>query len=144
MWFCGPRPRLYTARRTAGISACICRRYAHFTSPIRRYADLIVHRSLISALKLGEGGLDDGDVARLYETAELISASERRAMAAERDTVDRMIANLMADKLRSAVHRPDRRRHRSAGLFVQLPDTGANGFIPASTIGSDYYIHDRR
>ncbi len=118
------------------------RRYAHFTSPIRRYADLVVHRSLISALKLGDGGLDDTDTARLYETAELISASERRAMAAERDTVDRMIANLMADKLRS------RFTGRiagvtGAGLFVQLPETGANGFIPASTIGSDYYIHDQ-
>lgn len=118
------------------------RRYAHFTSPIRRYADLIVHRSLISSLKLGDGGLDDADVARIYETAELISASERRAMAAERDTVDRMIANLMADQLKS------RFTGRiagvaDAGLFVQLPETGANGFIPASTIGEDYFLHDR-
>jgi ribonuclease R len=118
------------------------RRYAHFTSPIRRYADLIVHRSLISALKLGDGGLDAGDEERLYETAELISAAERRAMAAERDTVDRMIANLMADQLRS--HFTGRIAGvTDAGLFVQLPETGANGFIPASTIGEDYFIHDR-
>ena len=118
------------------------RRYAHFTSPIRRYADLIVHRSLISALRLGDGGLDDHDVAKLYETAELISAAERRAMAAERDTVDRMIANLMADQVRKAFTARIA-GVTDAGLFVQLPDTGANGFIPASTIGDDYYIHDR-
>ena len=118
------------------------RRYAHFTSPIRRYADLIVHRSLISALKLGNDGLSDEDVANVYETAELISSTERRAMLAERDTVDRMIASYMADQVRS------RFTGRiagvtDAGLFVQLPDTGANGFVPASTIGEDYYIYDR-
>lgn len=118
------------------------RRYAHFTSPIRRYADLIVHRSLISALKLGDDGLSDEDVANIYETAELISATERRSMLAERDTVDRMIASYMADQVRS------RFTGRiagvtDAGLFIQLPDTGANGFVPASTIGEDYYLFDR-
>jgi ribonuclease R len=72
------------------------RRYAHFTSPIRRYADLIVHRGLISALAQGEDGLSPQDIERIGETADIISAAERRAMAAERDTVDRMIAKHLA------------------------------------------------
>ncbi|WP_163535986.1 RNB domain-containing ribonuclease, partial [Klebsiella pneumoniae] len=67
-------------------------RYAHFTSPIRRYADLIVHRGLIRALKLGNDGLTDEEIARLRETAEHITFAERRAMAAERDATDRYVA----------------------------------------------------
>lgn len=118
------------------------RRYAHFTSPIRRYADLIVHRGLISALKLGDDGLSDADMAGLYETAELISAVERRSMTAERDTVDRMVASLLSDQV------GNRFNGRiagvtDAGLFIQLAESGASGFIPASTIGQDYYVHDR-
>src|SRR6185436_12349651 len=74
------------------------RRYAHFTSPIRRYADLIVHRALITALQLGKDGLSP-DIARaqLIEISAKISAAERRAMAAERETIDRLIAHFLAD-----------------------------------------------
>jgi ribonuclease R len=76
------------------------RRYAHFTSPIRRYADLIVHRGLIRALKLGPDGLaDNADPAVLAEIAAAISATERRAMLAERETNDRLIAHFLADRI---------------------------------------------
>ncbi len=73
-------------------------RYAHFTSPIRRYADLVVHRALIRALKLGDDGLTDAEIPRLPETAEHITAAERRAMAAERDATDRYVAAFLADR----------------------------------------------
>jgi ribonuclease R len=118
------------------------RRYAHFTSPIRRYADLIVHRGLIRALKLGDGGLPEAaDVKALAEIAAQISAAERRAMLAERETNDRLIAHFLADRVGvtfdgrvSGVHR--------AGLFVKLNETGADGFVPARTIGDEYFRHD--
>ena len=81
-------------------------RYAHFTSPIRRYADLIVHRALISALGLGKDGLTPDEEERLEEISALISAAERRAMAAERDTVDRLIAGLSGRARRRNLRRP--------------------------------------
>lgn len=115
------------------------RRYAHFTSPIRRYADLVVHRALIRALKLGEGGLPtDADVASLGEVAARISVSERRAMAAERETVDRLIAHHLADRI-GATFEGRIGGVTRAGLFVKLDGTGADGFIPARTIGDDYF-----
>ncbi len=117
------------------------RRYAHFTSPIRRYADLIVHRGLVRALGLGEGGLPDGMEERLELIGAEISAAERRAMAAERDTVDRLVAHWLADHVGadftgriSGVTR--------AGLFVRLQESGADGFIPAATLGDDYFRFD--
>ncbi len=118
------------------------RRYAHFTSPIRRYADLIVHRGLIRALKLGEGALPEAaDVKALAEIAAQISATERRAMLAERETNDRLIAHFLADRVGATFEGRVSGAHR-AGLFVKLQETGADGFVPARTIGDEYFRHD--
>ena len=118
------------------------RRYAHFTSPIRRYADLIVHRSLVRALGVGKDGLpEDATVESLGEVAAAISVTERRAMAAERETVDRLIAHHLADQI-GATFNARITGATKAGLFVALDITGADGFIPASTLGQDYYRYD--
>jgi ribonuclease R len=115
------------------------RRYAHFTSPIRRYADLIVHRGLVRALKLGDGALpDQQDVAALGEIGAQISAAERRAMKAERETFDRLLAHFLADRI-GATFEGHISGATRAGLFVKLDDTGADGFIPARTVGDEYF-----
>ncbi len=117
------------------------RRYAHFTSPIRRYADVLVHRALISALRLGEGGLGPEDRERFAETGEHISATERRAMLAERESTDRYLAAFLADKVGaefagriSGVAR--------FGLFIKLEESGADGLVPLSSLRGDYYHLD--
>jgi ribonuclease R len=115
-------------------------RYAHFTSPIRRYADLLVHRSLIRALGLGEGGIAPEETQRLPDIAQAISDAERRAMAAERETTDRLVAAYLADRVGAEFEARISGVTR-AGLFVRLRDTGADGFVPAATIGNDYYRH---
>nr|WP_274425081.1 ribonuclease R [Chelativorans sp. YIM 93263] len=117
------------------------RRYAHFTSPIRRYADLIVHRALISANGLGEDGLRKQDEERLEEISALISATERRAMAAERETVDRLVAEHLSGRVGEEFSARISGVTK-AGIFVLLPEYGADGFIPVSTLGNDYYIFD--
>jgi ribonuclease R len=118
------------------------RRYAHFTSPIRRYADLVVHRGLIRALDLGVDGLPDNtDVKMLAEIAAEISATERRAMLAERETADRLIAHFLADRIGASFDGRISGVTR-AGLFVKLSETGADGFVPARTIGDDYFHFD--
>ena len=114
------------------------KRYAHFTSPIRRYADLIVHRALIRALGLGTDGLPDMDIGELNEVAARISAAERRAMAAERETIDRLIAHFLVDQV-GATFQGRISGVTRAGLFIRLAETGADGFVPAATIGNDYY-----
>src|SRR6202035_3833552 len=117
-------------------------RYAHFTSPIRRYADLVVHRALIRAGKLGADGLpDDTDARTLAEIAANISAAERRAMKAERETTDRLIAHFLADRI-GATFSGHISGVTRAGLFVELDDTGADGFIPARTIGDEWFRFD--
>ena len=117
------------------------RRYAHFTSPIRRYADLIVHRALIRAFDLGAGGLADKEMEELEEIAGAISDTERRAMAAERDTADRLIAAFLADRIGAEFPARVSGLVRT-GLFVRLAETGADGFVPASGIGHEYFYHD--
>ncbi|HQS50186.1 MAG TPA: RNB domain-containing ribonuclease, partial [Xanthobacteraceae bacterium] len=118
------------------------RRYAHFTSPIRRYSDLIVHRGLVRAHHFGKDGLPEGTTPeQLAEVATAISGTERRAMAAERETVDRLIAHHLADQI-GATFSARVTGATKAGLFVALDETGADGFIPASTLGADYYRFD--
>jgi ribonuclease R len=118
------------------------RRYAHFTSPIRRYADLVVHRALIASHKFGDDGLPKGTTLEaLREVSTRISAAERRAMAAERETTDRLIAHFLADQIGSSFDGRIGGVNR-AGLFIKLDDTGADGFVPASTLGADYYRFD--
>jgi ribonuclease R len=118
------------------------RRYAHFTSPIRRYADLIVHRALIRGLSLGEGALPDGEsLETLSEIAAQISATERRAMKAERETADRLIAHYLADRI-GATFQGRISGVTRAGLFVKLDDTGADGFIPMRSLGTEYFNYD--
>jgi ribonuclease R len=117
--------------------------YAHFTSPIRRYADLIVHRALIRGLKLGADGLSDKEMGRLGEVAEHISLTERRAMAAERDSTDRYVAAFMQDRI-GAVFDARITGVTRFGLFVRLAETGAEGLLPARALGFEYFRHDEK
>ena len=110
------------------------RRYAHFTSPIRRYADLIVHRALIRAYKLGPGGLPDLTERQMEEIGQDISRAERRAMMAERETADRIIAHYMSAHI-GATFEARVSGIVGAGLFVRLKENGADGFVPASSYG---------
>ncbi|MEO1640862.1 MAG: ribonuclease R [Pseudomonadota bacterium] len=117
------------------------RAYAHFTSPIRRYADLIVHRALISAHGWADDGLSDWDREHLSETAKLISDTERRSMAAERDTTDRYLAAFLADRVGAEL------TGRISGIakfgvFVKLDETGADAMIPMRTLGREYFHYD--
>ncbi|MCV6585687.1 MAG: ribonuclease R [Marinibacterium sp.] len=118
------------------------REYAHFTSPIRRYADLVVHRALISQHKWNDDGLRPEDIERLEETAQHISDTERRSMAAERDTTDRYLAAYLSERIGNEF------TGRISGIarfgaFVKLDETGADGLIPVRSIGHEYFHFDR-
>jgi ribonuclease R len=117
------------------------RNYAHFTSPIRRYSDLIVHRALIAGHGWGKDGLSSWDVENLDETAKLISDSERRSMAAERDTTDRYLAAFLADRVGSTFAGRISGVQRF-GLFVRLDETGADGLIPIRAVGREFFHYD--
>jgi ribonuclease R len=116
-------------------------RYVHFTSPIRRYADLVVHRALIAALHLGKDGLTPAEAARLPETAEHISDTERRAAAAERDAVDRFLAAYLESRI-GAKFAARISGVARFGLFVSLEDTGASGLVPLGFLPDDRWVHD--
>ena len=119
------------------------RRYAHFTSPIRRYADLIVHRALVSAHNFGDDGLSQEEEAVLQETGEWISTTERRSMLAERDTTDRYLVAFLADRV-GAEFTGRVSGIAKFGLFVKLDDTGADGIIPLSQLGREYWRFNER
>ncbi|MEM9788759.1 MAG: RNB domain-containing ribonuclease, partial [Pseudomonadota bacterium] len=117
------------------------RAYAHFTSPIRRYADLIVHRALIATHGWGDDGLSPWDIEHLADTAKQISDTERRSMTAERDTTDRYLAAFLADRVGAEL------TGRISGIakfgvFVKLDETGADAMIPIRTLGREYFDYD--
>jgi ribonuclease R len=115
--------------------------YAHFTSPIRRYADLFVHRALVRAYKLGEGGLPPGEDEHFERIGEQISMLERRAMEAERETIDRYVAAFLADQVGQLVEcritgvQP-------FGFFATVEDLGGDGLVLAQTLGQEYFRYD--
>ncbi|MBU0859467.1 MAG: ribonuclease R [Alphaproteobacteria bacterium] len=119
------------------------KKYAHFTSPIRRYADLVVHRSLINAFNLGNDGLKEVEVATLAETAAHISATERTSAEAERTAVDRFTAAYLSQHIGSQFAGRIRGVTR-AGLFIELSETGADGFVPMRMLPRDQYVHDEK
>ncbi len=132
----------YYAPQNFGHFGLALREYAHFTSPIRRYADLVVHRALISAHGWGDDGLSPADVELLDDTARLISEAERRAMVAERETTDRYLAAFLADRVGAEF---DGRVSGVArfGVFIKLDGTGADGLVPVRSLGAEYFRHDR-
>ncbi len=116
-------------------------RYGHFTSPIRRYADLVVHRALVRAHGWGKDGLTHDEEIGLAETGEHISMTERRSMMAERDTTDRYLATYLADRVGSEFAGTIAGIARF-GVFVKLDETGADGLVPISALGREYFLHD--
>ncbi|WP_294924058.1 ribonuclease R [uncultured Paracoccus sp.] len=115
--------------------------YAHFTSPIRRYSDLVVHRALITAHGWGKDGLSPQDIENLSETARQISETERRSMAAERDTTDRYLAAYLSDRV-GAEFTGRINGVQRFGAFVRLDETGADGLLPIREIGREYFVYD--
>jgi ribonuclease R len=115
--------------------------YAHFTSPIRRYADLLVHRALVKAYGLGDGGLPQGDEERFEQIGEQISMLERRAMEAERETIDRYVAAYLADQVGQLVEcritgvQP-------FGFFASVENLGGDGLVLAKDLGQEYFRYD--
>ncbi len=117
--------------------------YAHFTSPIRRYADLTVHRALIRACGLGSDGATDAEQSQLKSIAEEITAAERRAMAAERDAAGRYIASYLSEHVGTSFSARISGVTRF-GLFLRLAEAGADGFVPIRQLGNEYFIHDEK
>jgi ribonuclease R len=131
----------YYGPQNAGHFGLALGSYAHFTSPIRRYADLIVHRALVRGYGLGEGGLSDQEAEAMEVTGELISQLERRAMEAERETLDRYVAAYLSERVGDLV---DCRITgvQPFGFFATVEGLGGDGLVPVSTLGSEYFRYD--
>ncbi len=136
----------YYAPENFGHFGLALRSYAHFTSPIRRYADLVVHRALISAHRWGpdpeRDGLSPEEAERLEETGQHISETERRSMAAERDTTDRYLAEYLSERVGTELTGRVSGIARF-GVFVKLDGTGADGLIPIRSLGAEFFHYDR-
>ncbi len=130
----------YYGPQNAGHFGLALGSYAHFTSPIRRYADLVVHRALTEAFKLGPGGELPAD-KDMERTGELISKLERRAMEAERDTIDRYVAAYLASHVGEVL---DARITgvQSFGFFATVDGIGGDGLVPARDLGREYFRYD--
>ena len=133
----------YYSPENLGHFGLALRRYSHFTSPIRRYADLVVHRGLIRAHGWGDDGLTEEEVERLQDTAQRISDTERRSMTAERDTTDRYLASYLSERVGTEMSGRISGIARF-GAFVKLDGTGADGLIPIRGIGREFFHFDRR
>ena len=131
----------YYAPKNTGHFGLSLASYAHFTSPIRRYADLLVHRALVGAYGLGEGGLTPAEAEGMERTGELISQHERRAMEAERDTIDRYVAAFMATRVGELVETRIT-GVQSFGFFATVVGLGGDGLVPVSTLGAERFRYD--
>lgn len=110
--------------------------YVHFTSPIRRYADLLVHRGILEALKIGNQA--PTKLANMELICEHISSTERRAVNAERDVTARYIAMYLKPMVGMEFELKIS-GFNNAGIFVNIPSLGADGLIPMRSLPSDYY-----
>ena len=133
----------YYSRENFGHFGLALKKYAHFTSPIRRYSDLITHRALISSLGLGCGGLNEMDSEKLEATAKHISDTDRRSMVAERDTTDRYLASYLSEKVGNEFEGKISGVAKF-GFFVRLNESGAEGIVPVRSLGTDFYYYDDR
>ena len=131
----------YYAPANAGHFGLSLGSYAHFTSPIRRYADLVVHRALVRSFGLGDGGLTDDEASRMAVLGEAISKAERRAMEAERETIDRYVAAFLSTRV-GEVLETRITGVASFGFFATVEGIGGDGLVPVSTLGDDYYRFD--
>ncbi len=131
----------YYAPRNTGHFGLALASYGHFTSPIRRYADVCVHRALVSGFKLGEGGLADGAEQRFAAIGEHISMTERRAMEAERETLDRYIARHLAQTVGQVV-RARISGVQAFGFFATVDGIGGDGLVPVSALGAERFRFD--
>jgi ribonuclease R len=131
----------YYAPEHIGHFGLALRSYAHFTSPIRRYADLIVHRALITAHGWDKDGLTQDTIDDLEQIGQHISDTERRSMMAERDTTDRYLASYLSERVGNEL------TGRVSGIarfgaFVKLDETGADGLLPMRALGQEYFHFD--
>ena len=143
----------YYGPRNAGHFGLSLGSYAHFTSPIRRYADLLVHRALVDAFALEQpapksdlprlSGLSDRDRADLTRVSEAISAAERRAMEAERETIDRYVAAWLASRVGEVFDCRVTGVQRF-GIFATIIGLGGDGLVPVSVLGDERFFHDEK